>query len=89
MQSPAALRLLNTMVWSFYSRSLHRQSIGVVCSNLTLAMDGPSAPISVLDTDLYKVRVVLLVYLARVLSRSIVHDAASCPYAVPGQTSEI
>ena len=28
----------------------------VVCSNLTLAMDGLSAPISVLDTDLYKVR---------------------------------
>ena len=28
-----------------------------VCSNLTLAMDGLSAPISVLDTDLYKVRV--------------------------------
>ena len=27
-----------------------------VCSNLTLAMDGLSAPISVLDTDLYKVR---------------------------------
>jgi hypothetical protein len=58
-QSPAALRLLSTMVWFLYPPSVHRQFLicSIVCSNLTLAMDGLSAPISVLDTDLYKVRV--------------------------------